>query len=80
MFHDFLVMSTMSSRILLIFNDVLNRIKFTHAVQNVVGAGQLLALAHRILFVSGRTAFIMKTAIEKKFRMQLETHESSILN
>ena len=46
----------------LVLNDVMDLVELPHPVQDVIGAGQLLALAHGVLLVSVLTSSVVEPA------------------
>ena len=55
----------------LVLDDVLDLVELAHAVEDVVGAGELLALAHGVALVRRGAAFVVKTEEMKKISLEI---------
>ena len=65
----------------LVLDDVLDLVELAHPVEDVVRAGQLFALAHRVALVGGGTALVVKPVERKKVRVrgtQLNERETQL--
>ena len=62
-----LVLTVGQARGGLIGIDIDDLVKFSHPIQNVIGTGQLFALAHGKLFVGRCSTFVVKPATIQKF-------------
>ena len=66
----------------LVLDDVLDLVELAHPVEDVVRAGQLFALAHRVALVRGGTSLVVKPVERKKVRVrgtQLNERETQLL-